>query len=90
MRLKEGDCSVIYRVPFITKGAEQSELKEINTWSCLRVGRLVCQMKQGNNEIKRKRGVDDRKQTVAKQDVHWPQSRGVGGEERNTELTFNL
>jgi len=47
-------------------------------------------MKHGNNEIKRKRGVDDRKQTVAKQDVHWPQTGGVGGEEGNTQLTYNL
>jgi hypothetical protein len=47
-------------------------------------------MKQGNNEIKRKRGVDDTKQTAAKQDVHWPHTSGVGGEERNTELTYNL
>jgi hypothetical protein len=47
-------------------------------------------MKQGNNEIKRKRGVDDRKQTVAEQGVHWLQTSGVGGEERSTELTYNL
>jgi hypothetical protein len=47
-------------------------------------------MKQGNNEIRRKRAVDDRKQSVAKQDIHWPQTGGVGGGEQNTELTNNL
>jgi len=90
MLLKKDDNSVIYRVPLLTKDAERSELKEINTRSCLLVGRPVCQMKEGNNEIKRKHGVDDRKQTVAKQDVHWPQTSGVGGEEGNAVLTYNL
>jgi hypothetical protein len=47
-------------------------------------------MKQRSNEIRRKRGVDDRKQNVAKQDIHWPQTGDVGGEEQNTVLTNNL
>ena len=54
MLLKKDDNSAIYRVLFLTKDAERSEVKEINARSCLLVGRLVCQMKEGNNEIKKR------------------------------------